>query len=625
MRLIQYTLSLLVLILLTMPMSTFATDATQNEAKNFDIGHGLAFDGEGDHIDIGYDSIFNIEEEITLEIWFNPEDSMGEHQGLIGRWDSIEGVWLVNLKGGKINFFPSPNYALTVNVGNIDGYWHHLACTFSEDTNETHIYLNGVEVGTGSYDGNIAKGSRPLLIGEYDGVKNFQGQLDMPMIYERALPIEVVIEHYRFNYNDTTGLVAGWDFEEGVGQWVNDISGNAMNGSVVGAHWTNGAFYANMGPVLTGASVSPLIGTPNTGINISVRARDLDGVKEVWAKINYQDQEHFNVTLTEGIDGNYYFNRSYPFYGEYVLTISASDQEDFWTYTNGFSFEVLDEVPPEFNVQPTLIALDVHVFDHYTISTLIVDDSDIDLAYALVTEPDDVVVNITLTEGINEWTGDLIPLMPGSYSIDLYAKDIFGNWNSSVEESLSVHMPDTGTLSTGTVSMSLIPNIETSYTNETILVIVNSSQIDDACHVHILYTDVLGVKHFSHMDTASSDLWTYLIPAQVSKGELNITIFCSDEDGDMTTVQSSILIEEKNVEPEEFPFILFIGIFGLVLALVGGLIFALTYFRGEVPVKEEKSEATEVESSEKLALLEKRYEEGHIAKETYEQLKERYQ
>ncbi|MHC4075761.1 MAG: hypothetical protein ACYSRZ_05030, partial [Planctomycetota bacterium] len=68
----------------------------------------------------------------------------------------------------------------------------------------------------------------------------FDGIIDEVAIYNRALSAEDVQKiMYRKLTGDEEGLVGYWDFDEGEGTDVYDLSGNGNDGTVLGVVWTD--------------------------------------------------------------------------------------------------------------------------------------------------------------------------------------------------------------------------------------------------------------------------------------------------------------------------------------------------------------------------------------------------
>jgi hypothetical protein len=71
------------------------------------------------------------------------------------------------------------------------GRWYHLAYTFDDGADQHALYIDGVQVTTGTVTKSIGYDAQPLLLGRdtENGTPNFflNGRIDEPTIYNRAL------------------------------------------------------------------------------------------------------------------------------------------------------------------------------------------------------------------------------------------------------------------------------------------------------------------------------------------------------------------------------------------------------------------------------------------------------
>lgn len=103
----------------------------------------------------------------------------------------------------------------------------------------TASYLNGVAYTPNSgltpstYSTNLVRFGRRV-----DGADNFEGVIDEPRIWNRALTPQEVSDLYFNDIVPTDGLVAEYLFDEGSGTTALDTSGNSNNGTITGATYT---------------------------------------------------------------------------------------------------------------------------------------------------------------------------------------------------------------------------------------------------------------------------------------------------------------------------------------------------------------------------------------------------
>lgn len=117
-----------------------------------------------------------------------------------------------------------------------DGKWHHIAATWSSESDELKIYLDGTlkatTTGLGTYSGAIASSS----IGNNTAGANFiNATLTDVAIFNTVVPISqiYVANQQPVNLTGMTGLVGYWRFDSGSGSVAIDSSGKGFNGTLV--------------------------------------------------------------------------------------------------------------------------------------------------------------------------------------------------------------------------------------------------------------------------------------------------------------------------------------------------------------------------------------------------------
>ena len=248
------------------------------------IGKGLVFDGSDDYVAVGSDASLDITNAITIEAWFYQE-SQAEHKGIISKWggeDSKRSWYLLNVLDTGESYIrmkvqdtsdieytiqnPSP---ISLNV------WYHVVGVYNGS--DIILYVNGTEVDSASAGTSLDSVSAPITIGalgnlpDSNTVFEMDGSIDDVKIYNYALTEDEVREEYNGGAllklgstgTDSSGNpddsqnreycipgdtstcnppVGRWDFNEGTGTTVNDISGNNNTGTWngTGSHWTQG-------------------------------------------------------------------------------------------------------------------------------------------------------------------------------------------------------------------------------------------------------------------------------------------------------------------------------------------------------------------------------------------------
>lgn len=108
--------------------------------------------------------------------------------------------------------------------------WYHLAVVRSG--NSISLFQDGTELGSAtSTTGSVANHTGSLLIGTQIFQKPFNGQIDEIGIWNYAMTEEQLnFWMYHSPIGPESGLIAYWDFNEGSGSIIHDISGNGHDG-----------------------------------------------------------------------------------------------------------------------------------------------------------------------------------------------------------------------------------------------------------------------------------------------------------------------------------------------------------------------------------------------------------
>ncbi|MEA2037850.1 MAG: LamG domain-containing protein, partial [Nanoarchaeota archaeon] len=199
-------------------------------------GHALEFDGN-DHVDCGEGESFDNLNELTMEFWAKPAN----HNSYMIVLGTSEG-WA----GPGFNFYfrgpgsQGQQFAFNINGSAIrygtfeDDKWYHVIGTY--DGSRMRLYIDGQYRTFISKSGTIVN-SAPLTIGDIPEMDNFNGTIDEIRIYDRALSDAEVTEHYNKTYNDETGLVGLWHFDDATGTIASDNSGFGNDGDIYVADW----------------------------------------------------------------------------------------------------------------------------------------------------------------------------------------------------------------------------------------------------------------------------------------------------------------------------------------------------------------------------------------------------
>ena len=150
----------------------------------------LDFDGTGDDVNFGNDSIFNITDEVTLAVWVNTRDmGNGQDNPWLGKGDNA--YMLKGFRTGyDVEFFIYDggwNSAHYITDESFNNEWHHVAGTY--DGTQLLIYVDGVVGANLSLSSTINVTTHDVALGTNTQASGryYDGLLDDARIYSRAL------------------------------------------------------------------------------------------------------------------------------------------------------------------------------------------------------------------------------------------------------------------------------------------------------------------------------------------------------------------------------------------------------------------------------------------------------
>jgi parallel beta-helix repeat protein len=206
---------------------TISGAVTVNDATRGDV---LSFDGTDDGVTVS--GLYGEPADVTLSAWINfTGTTRGEiislgnsvilRAGLAGDNPGLAGIFY----GGT-----SPYKQIKVTTDLTNTGWHHVAYTMNDDTNEQRLYIDGIQVASGTTTTSIDYSKDTFTtIGKHPGDKfYFDGLIDDARIYNRALTAQEIADIM--------------DFPPGKDSDTIDITVNAVNDTPTDLI-TSGALY----------------------------------------------------------------------------------------------------------------------------------------------------------------------------------------------------------------------------------------------------------------------------------------------------------------------------------------------------------------------------------------------
>ena len=177
----------------------------------FDSGNGgsIVFDGTDDYGRIPYNSIWNYNNNITLEAWVMVTSSTSGYQGIFGPFSLSSAYngfnFSISTGTNKLAFLvgniPSGAYYVQQNTQYSLNTWYHLVGIINNGT--SRLYVNGV-LQNDSTSIAVSPAVGPFMLGKfYDGINNFLfgGKIGGGRFYNRVLTQSEITQ----NYNATKG------------------------------------------------------------------------------------------------------------------------------------------------------------------------------------------------------------------------------------------------------------------------------------------------------------------------------------------------------------------------------------------------------------------------------------
>jgi hypothetical protein len=200
--------------------------------------------------------------------------------------------------------------------------WYHIAVTYdnSDVANEASIYVNGKRVVaplTSISGTRVTDATADFIIGNRDGdfARTFNGPIAMVRLFNTTrtgAEIRTDMFNQYSDMDDKTGLMGMWQFDEGQGLSVTDVSTSGNTGVVTlsGSAWADGGTWT-AGGILSSSAGDLYIGNGGTAATVFASS-------------------YFNINNYKLISGSKFASKSHEgtdFY--YVATSGASDYMNY--------------------------------------------------------------------------------------------------------------------------------------------------------------------------------------------------------------------------------------------------------------------------------------------------------
>jgi len=225
--------------------STFSFITAQNN-------YSLSFDGEDDYVRILDNEILQFESDFSVSLWYKLPVSPQIFQIMVSKQSTSP----PNAYGWMYGFSNGANWYVNVenqegqvqisgesypNIGNLN-QWHNGVFVFDQN-NIVTLYLDGellysINVGDISPSNDVLA---DLLFGvDREEQKFLNAKMDEISIWNQVLTQEQIQANMSSELSGSEeGLVGYWNFNEGEGTTLTDLSENGNDGTINGATWSD--------------------------------------------------------------------------------------------------------------------------------------------------------------------------------------------------------------------------------------------------------------------------------------------------------------------------------------------------------------------------------------------------
>jgi len=298
--------------------------------------YSLSFDGVDDYVEIADSDELDGMEQLTVQFWANLSEysldaSMGtnfimktEHPSDYNSYSFYTAgdenrltfrVMTISGSAGADLF----NYSDHVNLNE----WHLFTGVY--DGQNIQLYIDGVLMVEDDLSGTVIQNEYPVTIANINNpasTKNYYGKMDALSIWDTALSLSDIQLYLSSSPEGIEeNLIGYWDFNEGSGNVLTDVSGSGNNGVIYGASWSDG--------------VSPL---PNIAVSPDSLVQQLymgDSIEQILTIYNNGEADLiWDLGFSSFRDSNEEFTLPEMFRNDMLYSESGSTGEEYYTDDN---------------------------------------------------------------------------------------------------------------------------------------------------------------------------------------------------------------------------------------------------------------------------------------------------
>ncbi|HBZ00771.1 MAG TPA: hypothetical protein DEO84_05550 [candidate division Zixibacteria bacterium] len=203
----------------------------------------LYYDGD-DYAKIPFNPVLNTDSAITLEAWYYLQSDFGgmhaavidkpapNHESPFYQYNLVPVVPPDNIPDFYAQLAVNDIYhPFEIQTAGEVNSWVHIALTF--DGYSKKLYMNGELIGEMSEEGEISNYNTDIRLGALGNMDSwfFKGYIDEIRLWAVARTQAEIVETMNHTLQgDEPGLVAYWNFDEGQGQVIHDLTASGVDG-----------------------------------------------------------------------------------------------------------------------------------------------------------------------------------------------------------------------------------------------------------------------------------------------------------------------------------------------------------------------------------------------------------
>jgi len=316
------------------------TGSFSNRGGLFASSSALSFDEtqEDEKVAIPDATSLDLTTAATLMAWVKIPTDAGSKQRIVSKQYT---AYEMGVEGGYLSVYHGTDGSggwnnLKYSVGDLrDGKWHHLAATFDNSSTIVKLYIDGKYVTNETSAVDCTNTNNDLSIGYRSGgsgvLDYMDGDIALVSVWRSVLTGAEIRVSLFYDWDtigtssiDDTKCVGWYQFDEGEGTSVSDMSGSGNTGTIENASWaTAGTWTA--GGVLSGTSTNLYIGNRGTDATIF-------------------GSSYFTLGNRKLISGSKFASKAHLGTAEYYIATSGTGDYLNYTKLSGAPIGVTNEV-----------------------------------------------------------------------------------------------------------------------------------------------------------------------------------------------------------------------------------------------------------------------------------------